>query len=199
MYWHPALVEVSERPRHHPRQRILRRAAGPSGGEDRTRLARAPDRDRPRRQARLHGRARPDPAIRPAAAAGAARGARRDRSSNGAPTRGDGTRPAARARRRRRAGDRLRPCRERRRRHLAGGRPARLCRSAERARQHRSHRACRFPGAGAGGRGHGRGGFGPIAQAEFLRRLGIETRAASLKAQSRRPPRLPRSTPRWRA
>ena len=45
---------------------------------------------------------------------------------------------------------------KRARRNLAGGRPPRLCRSADRARQHRPHRACRFPGAGARGGGDGR-------------------------------------------
>ena len=64
MYWHPALDRRAAGPRHRSRQRILRRAADPSGGEDRARLARAPDRHRFRRQSRFHDRARSDPAIR---------------------------------------------------------------------------------------------------------------------------------------
>ena len=44
----------------------------------------------------------------------------------------------------------------------------------------------------------GANGFGPIEQSEFLRRLGIETRAATLKAKAARPPPPPISMRRWR-
>ena len=136
--------------RHRRRQRILRRAADQSGGEDRARLARAPDRNR-RSAGNLAFTIAPDPLpqFEPPAAAGGAQRAGGIDLRMARRRRRDGARHAARARRRRRAGDRLRPRAKRRRRNLAGGRPARLCRSADRARQHRSHRACGFPGAGA--------------------------------------------------
>ena len=62
---------------------------------------------------------------------------------------------------------------------------ARLCRPAQRARQRRSHRACGF-------RRRWRGRwkpwvpscYGPITQSQFLRRLGILTRAAALKSKA---------------
>ena len=38
-YWHATLARSAGRPGDHPRQRILRRAAGASGGEDAIRLA----------------------------------------------------------------------------------------------------------------------------------------------------------------
>ena len=41
MLWHKALDEVPDGPGHHPRQRILRRAAGASGDQAGRRLARA--------------------------------------------------------------------------------------------------------------------------------------------------------------
>ena len=73
MYWHPFACRRAAGPRHHCRQRILRRAADPSSGEVRARLARAPDRNRFHRQARVYGRARTDPALRHPAAAATAR------------------------------------------------------------------------------------------------------------------------------
>ena len=91
--------------------------------------------------------------------------------------------PAAGASGRRGAGDRLRPRRERGRRHLAGGRRARLRRSAAVARRGRSDRPRRFPGACARGRKHGRARVrARSSRREFLRNLGIEKRAATLKA-----------------
>ena len=156
------------------------------GGEVRVRLARAPDRHRCRRQSRLHHRARPDAAFRPPAAAGrcatrppasifewradtvAMELGRRLADDGGAALVIDyGHAESA-------VGD-----------TLAGGRPARLCRSADRARQHRPHRACRFPGARrARSRRWAPTASGRSTQSQFLRRLGIETRAATLKAKA---------------
>ena len=163
MYWHPRARRRAEGPRHHRRQRILRRAAGQSGG--------ASPIGWHERQIEIDAAGNLAFTVAPDAIAAYSTGCCRHRLRDGAggsifewraDTVGDGTRPAAGARRRRRAGDRLRPRRKRRRRHLAGGRPARFRRSAERARQHRSHRACRFPGAGQAVEAMGANGFGPL-------------------------------------
>ena len=84
--WHQTLRRGAGRPRHRPRQRILRRAAGEPGDQAVQRLARARGRDRRRRQARVRHRQRRDPAVRPARAGHACATRRSARSSNGAPT-----------------------------------------------------------------------------------------------------------------
>ena len=62
------------RPADHPRQRVLRCAAGPSGRDVRRRLARARGQDRRGRQFAFQHRSRSDPAVRRIAAARPARG-----------------------------------------------------------------------------------------------------------------------------
>ena len=74
-------------PADRPGQRVLRRAAGPSGGDVRGRLARARGQDRRGRQAHIRHRPRSDPAVRRIAAARRCARRRSARSSNGAPTR----------------------------------------------------------------------------------------------------------------
>ena len=156
-----ALADVPDGPGHHHRQRILRRAAGPSGGEDRGRLARAlVDIDA---DGKLAFSIAPDPMphfdlLLPQARAQRADGVDLRMAHR---HRGDRARPPARARRRRRAGDRLRPCRKRRRRHAAGGRQARLRRSAGRARQVDLTAHVDFQALGARRRSHGRDGLRP--------------------------------------
>ena len=101
--------------------------------------------------------------------------------------RGDGGRPARCGRPRRCPGDRLRPHRNRHRRNVPGRRPARLCRSADRARQRSISLLTSISSRWRGpSRPWARKGFGPIEQSQFLRRLGIEQRAATLKAKAAR-------------
>ena len=113
------------RPADHPRQRVLRRAAGPAGGDVRRRLARARGQDRRRRQLRVQHRPRPDPAVRRRCCRRRSRDAadRRDLRVARRPGRAR-ARPARGALGGRGAGHRLRPCRERDRRHVAGRRRA---------------------------------------------------------------------------
>ena len=156
--WHRALDEVPDGAADHPRQRVLRRAAGPSGGDVRRRLARARGQDRRRRQACSSAIARdPIPLFDQIAAARRCATRRSARSSNGAPTRSRSRSAGASCARDGAAliidyghaesaiGD-----------TLAGGRRPCVRRSAAGAGPGRSHRACGFPGAGAGGRKHGR-------------------------------------------
>ena len=93
-------------------------------------------------------------------------------------------RPARGALRRRRADHRLRPRRERDRRHAAGGRPAHfadplLTPGEVDLTAHVDFQALAQAAEGMGARVHG-----PVAQGELLRRLGIEERAAALKASA---------------
>ena len=194
MFWHATLRRRARRAGDHRRQRILRRAAGPPGGQAARRLARAHGRDRRDRQARLRPRARADAAFRATAAA-----AVRDAPIGAifewrADTIGAGTRPARRRRRRRRAGHRLRPCRQ--------ARSAKRCRRSaatpiadplRRARRGRPHRACRFrrrwrapPRAGRARPRPGRAGRIPAhASASSAR-----GRAARRKRRPTRPPTI---------
>ena len=157
-----------------------------SGGQDRATagIERA-GRDRRRRRARVRRSRRADAAFRRDCCRAALREAprrldlRMARRHDGA-----GARPPHAPRRRRRAGDRLRPRRKRARRHLAGGRPPRLCRPAGRAGRASTSppmsisRRWRTPSR------HGRRMLtGRSSRRDFLRSLGIETRAATLKAQ----------------
>ena len=125
--WHRSARRRAGRAGDRPRQRVLRRAAGPSGRDVRGRLARARGRDRRRRQVpfrhRSATRSRMFDEFLPRAAA--RRADRRDFRVARRPDRAR-ARPPRRALGRRRADHRLRPCRERDRRHAAGGRPARL-------------------------------------------------------------------------
>ena len=84
---------------------------------------------------------------------------------------------------RRGAHHRLRSSPQRCRRHLSGDRPPQLHRSPEESRPGRRHRPCRFPGAGACRRRSRRPRPRPGAQGEFLKRLGIETRAVGADGQ----------------
>ena len=186
------------RPGDHPRQRILRRAAGASGGHVRRRLARARGRDRRRRQLAVQHRARPDPAVRPDAAARACATAqigeifewradqialelgRRVARAGGAALVIDYGHAA-----------------ERDRRHAAGGRRARLSpiRWPRRAwsispRMSISRRSRRRPKAWARAR------TGRSTQGEFLRRLGIDSARRRAASAARRRQGAPRSTPR---
>ena len=120
MHWHPAR-DVPQGPAIILANEFFDALPVNQAVKTERRLARAPDRDRFRRAARLHVRARTDPAIRRLLPPRAARRAATARSSNGAPTMCAMELGRRLARRRRRAGDRLRPCRKRRRRHLAGG------------------------------------------------------------------------------
>ena len=90
---------------------------------------------------------------------------------------------------RRGAGDRLRPRRERARRHAcrrSAATPSSI--RCESPGAGRSHRPCRFPGAGAAPpKAWARACTGRSSRREFLRNLGIEKRAAALKALA--PPR----------
>ncbi len=150
----PVAQRRAGRPDDHPGQRVLRFAAGASGGDVRRRLARARGQDRREPEAPLRHRPRSDSAVRPAAAA---RHAGRDRRGVRMARRPDRARarPSGEAFGRRRPGDRLRPCQERPRRDPAGGRQASICRSAGVARAGRPDRPCGFPGAGRGRREHG--------------------------------------------
>ena len=199
MFWHGALEDVPRGPAIIVANEFFDALPVNQAVKKARRLARAPGRDRRGRQSRLHAGARADRAFRTAAAAGRARGAARRRSSNGAPTRW-------RWRSARRLADDggaalvidYGHAESARRRNLAGGRPPRLCRSADRARQHRPHRACRFPGAGARGGGDGRRELGPIEQSRLSAPARHRDAGGGAQGQGRagRPQRP--STPRWR-
>ena len=199
--WHRSAAGGAGRARHHSRQRILRRAAGASGGQAERRLARARDRDRRRRQSRFRRRA----AIRCRISSSCCRrrcATRRSaRSSNGAPT------PCACelgrrvARRRRRRAGRSTTATPR----ATSAKPCR--RSAQHAfadpligagHASTSPRMSIFRRSAQAAESMGARVHGPIEQARFLRRLGIETRAAALQGQGRAASRPPRSTARSR-
>ena len=178
--------EVPRRPAHHPGQRVLRRAAGAPGDQAAQRLVRARGRARRRRQPRVFGMRQRSASRCSSSCCRPQRARRTDRRdlSNGAPTSCRSRLSAAHhAPGRRGAGDRLRARRQRGRRDPAGGRPPRIRQSAAR-RPARSilppmstFEALARAVESMGARVHG-----PVEQAQFLRRLGIEKRAAALKA-----------------
>ena len=162
LHWHQSFDEVPRRPGDRRRQRVLRRAAGASGGQADRRLARARGRDRRRRQPGVRHRAEPIPLfdqLLPAQLRDAPIGAiyewrtdplplelgRRLARDGGAALVIDyGHVESA-------AGDTLQAVRR-----------ARLRQSAGVARRGRPHRPCRFPGARPCRRKHGRARHGPV-------------------------------------
>ena len=145
------------RPDHHPRQRVLRRAAGAPGGDVRRRLARARDQDRRRRQAAVRHRPRSDPAVRPDAAARAAQRADRrdlrmarrpDRARDRPPRRAFAAAPRWSSTTATPRAPPATPCRRSARHAFAN--------PLQSPGHGRPHRPCRFPGAGACRRRHGR-------------------------------------------
>ncbi len=186
MYWHPALNEVPQGPRHRRRQRILRRAAGAPGGQDPNRgwHERQVEIDR-RRQPRLRRRAgsvlphfdrllpqavrrAPPGSIFEWRADNVAMelGKRLARDGGAALVIDYGHAESA-------AGDTLQAVGQ----HAFADpltAPGNIDLTAH----------VDFQALGKAVEAMGASGFGPLTQAEFLRRLGIETRAASLKAKA---------------
>ena len=129
-------------------------------------------------------RRRADAALRGAAAAAGARCAGRRRVRMAARYRDHEDRDPRAQPGRRGADHRLRPSAQRCRRHFSGHRPPQLYRSAEKSWPGRRDSACRFPGTGARGGGSRCARAGPVTQGDFLKRLGIESRAATLMAKA---------------
>ena len=156
MYWHPALNEVPKGPAIVVANEFFDALPVHQAVKIRIRLARTPGRDRPRRQPRLRRRAGSAAAFRPPTAAGCAPappgsifewradnvamelGQRLARDGGAALVIDYGHAESA-------AGDTLQ----------AVGQHA-FADPLTAPGQYRSHRACRFPGVGKGGRSHGR-------------------------------------------
>ena len=190
----------AERPRHHRRQRILRRAAGQPSDKDRTTAgtnarsksmppASSPSPSRPIRCRNSTGCCRPRRATRPigsifewrADTVAMELGRRLARDGGAALVIDYGHAESA-------VGDTLQAVGQH-----AYADPLSAPGNA------RSHRACGFPGAGEGGRGHGRAGFGPLDAIAHSCAVSASS-SARLRSRSRTPTRQPpTSTPRWRA
>ena len=178
--WHESAGRCAGRAGDRHRQRVPRRPADPAARVRRRRVARA--RRRARRATARCGSPSAPATLRtcrgrqPAGRATIARAARRARTSCSPSWR-------ARAAPVRRALHRLRPGRSGLRRYAAGRAPARLRRSAGRARRRRPDRACAVRARWRARRARRASPpTVPCTQAEFLGALGIAERAARLMA-----------------